>query len=297
MIDPHHHLYDLDLNLYPWLQLETPPDIFVGDITPIMRSYLVDDLLADAAGLGLQKSVHVEVGWNPADPVGETRWLQGVADEHGFPHGIVGHARLHGDDVEAVIEGHCAFPNIRGIRHLVMAHDDARFNFAERPGLLTLPEWRKGFALLEPRELSFDLQVFPHQLADAADLAASFPGTQIVLDHAGMPLLAEEGDFELWQAGMRLLARNDNVAVKISGLGMVDHGWTVESIRPIVAATIDIFGTDRCMYASNFPVDSLYSDYGTLIRAFERIAIDLGLSASERDALCYGTAERVYRLA
>jgi len=93
---------------------------------------------------------------------------------------------------------------------------------------------------------------------------------------------------------MRELAACPNVAVKISGLGMLDHHWTVESLRPLVLETIDAFGTERSMFASNFPVDRLYSDYATLWRAFE--AIVQGASDAVKAALFRANAERIYRL-
>ena len=296
MIDAHHHLYDLEESPYPWLQVDEPPQIFVGDLRPVMKTYDIDDYLADCVPYGVQKSVHVEVGWDPADPVGETRWLQGVADSHGFPHGIVASAELQEDGVAEVLEGHCASANMRGVRQLLLSHTDPLYNLCPRADLLTDPQWRTGFALLEQHGLSFDLQVYPHQMGDAADLVAAFPGTQIVLDHAGFPIERASGGLERWRAGMTGLAAHPNVAVKISGLGQVDHQWTLESIRPIVAETIELFGVERCLFASNFPIDSLYSDYGTLISSFERIVSTLGLSEAESDALFYTNAERVYRL-
>jgi len=296
MIDPHHHLYNLEENSYPWLQLDEPPQLFVGDLRPVMKTYDIEDYLADCRPSGVQRSVHVQVEWDPSDPVGETRWLQGVADRHGFPHGIVASAHLHEEDVSDVLERHCELANIRGVRQMLLSHSDPLFNLSERADLLTDPQWRAGFALLERHGLSYDLQVYPHQMADSADLAASFPDTQIVLDHAGLPIERESGGLERWRAGLRGLAACPNVAVKISGLGQLDHNWTLESIRPIVTETIEIFGVGRCMFASNFPIDSLYSDYGTLISSFETIVSDLGLSAAESDAIFYTNAERVYRL-
>ena len=296
MIDAHHHLFDLETGNYPWLQMDIEIDLFIGDLAPLKKTYLVESLLADAVGSNLEKSVHIQVDWDPSDPVGETRWLQSVADAHGFPHGIVASAHLHADGLEAVLEGHCAFANTRGIRQQVLAHDDPRWNTAERPNMLTLPTWRRGFAQLEKHGLSFDLQIYGHQMADGADLARTFPGTQIVLDHAGLPLLHEEGGWERWESGMRLLAACDNVATKISGLGMVRHDWTVDFIRPIVAATFEIFGVDRCLWGSNFPVDGLYTSYRTVVEAYEQVVADLGLSADEQDAFFYRNAERVYRL-
>jgi len=296
MIDAHHHLYDLEESPYPWLQLQDPPQIFVGDLRPVMKTYGIEDYLADCRPCGVQKSVHVEVGWDPADPVGETRWLQAVADRHGFPHGIVASAHLHESGAADVLERHCESANMRGVRQMLLSHPDPLYDLAERADLLTDPTWRAGFALLERHGLSFDLQVFPHQMGDAADLAASFPGTQIVLDHAGLPIERERGGLGRWRAGMRGLAAHPNVAVKISGLGQVDHHWTLESVRPLVAETLEIFGVERCLFASNFPIDGLYSDYATVISSFETIVGELGLGEAERDALFYANAERVYRL-
>lgn len=296
MIDAHHHLFDLEQNPYPWLQQAEPPDLFVGDLRPVMRTYGVEHYLADCLPLGVQKSVHVEASWDHADPVGETRWLQGVADRHSFPHGIVAAATLEAPDAGDVLEQHCAFANMRGVRQALAYHDDPRYRLTARPDLLVDPAWRAGFGLLERHGLSFDLQIYPHQLADARQLAVSFPGTRIVLCHAGFPVDRDESGLELWRSGLRALAAHENVFVKISGLGMLDHAWTVDSIRPIVATVIDAFGTGRCMFASNFPIDGLYSDYATLISAFEQIAADLGLDEDESDAVFAANAERVYRL-
>jgi predicted TIM-barrel fold metal-dependent hydrolase len=295
LVDAHHHLYDLETGKYPWLQLELDIDLFIGDLAPLKRSYLVENLLADAAEHGLEKSVHVQVDWDHTDQVGETAWLQSVADVHGFPHGIVAHATLEDPDVASVLDGHCAHANVRGVRQLVQAHDDPRYGLAE-PGVLGREDWRRGFALLEPRELSFDLQLYPHQAAEGADLARAFPTTQIVVDHAGLPFLHEPDGFERWKTGLRELAACDNVAVKLSGLGMMKHDWTTADLRPVVAEAVDAFGVDRCLWASNFPVDGLYSTYSAVVEAYEEIVDGLGLSAAERDAFFARNAERVYRL-
>jgi predicted TIM-barrel fold metal-dependent hydrolase len=300
MIDPHHHLYDLERSAsYTWLQAEPVPeifDVFLGDIAPIKQTYDVGRFLADAASSNVVKSVAVEVGWDPADLTGETAYLQSLADEHGFPHGIVAGAELDEEGVGELLEEQCRYANVRAVRQMVLAHDDPTWDFTGRPGLLGDAAWRRGFALLERHGLAFDLQLWPHQLIEGAALAAAFPDTQIVLNHAGMPRERDAGWLERLRAGMSALAACANVTVKISGLGMLDHRWTVESIRPIVAATIEAFGPDRCMFASNFPVDRLYSDYATVVSAFERIASELGLSAAEQDALFYGNAARVYRI-
>ena len=271
IVDPHHHLWDLERFSYPWLSARPLPASVAGDVAPIAKSYLLDDYLADTAKQKVVKSVHVDAGFDPAQPVEETRWLQSIADQRGFPHGIVARAELHRPDVETTLASHCRFPNVRGIRHIVNWHPDPAKTYVTKPDFLTDPAWLRGFAQLKRYNLSFDLQLYPSQMADAAALAAAHGDTTIILNHAGMPVDRDPEALSLWRAGMRALGAQPNVWVKISGLGMVDWRWTEQSIRPFVLETIEIFGPDRCMFASNFPVDKLYSSFDALYDAFKSI--------------------------
>lgn len=291
--DAHHHLWDLRRgHNYPWLQDRPLATGVCGDVEPIAMNYLLDDLVRDSAGYDLVKSVHIEAV--AADPVGETRWLQGLADRTGFPHAIVARAELQAPDVEATLAAHAQFANLRGIRHIVNWHRDPRLAFTGRSDLLRDPAWLAGFGLLGKYGLSFDLQLYPSQMKDARDLARRNPDTLIVLNHAGMPVDPDPDGIAAWRSGMKRLAAADNVVAKISGLGMVDHRWTVDSIRPFVRHTIDCFGTERTMFGSNFPVDGLYSSFATLYRAFEAVIADL--SEAEQDRLFHANAVRHYRL-
>jgi predicted TIM-barrel fold metal-dependent hydrolase len=249
---------------------------------------------ADTANQNVVKSVHVDAGFDPSQPVEETRWLQSIADQRGFPHGVVARAELHRPDVEKTLAAHCRFPNVRGIRHIVNWHPDPAKTYVTKPGFLTDPAWLRGFALLKRYNLSFDLQLYPSQMADAAALAAAHGGTTIILNHAGMPVDRDAEALSLWRAGMRALAAQPNVWVKISGLGMVDWRWTQDSIRPFVLETIEIFGPDRCMFASNFPVDKLYSSFDVLYDTFKKIVSDF--SIDEQRKLFSDTALAVYRI-
>jgi predicted TIM-barrel fold metal-dependent hydrolase len=148
--------------------------------------------------------------------------------------------------------------------------------------------------LLQKYDLSFDLQIYASQMHDAAELAARHEGTTIILDHAGMPIDRDPESLALWHRGMQELAVQPNVSVKLSGLGMTDWRWTSGSIRPFILSTIDYFGVDRCMFASNFPVDRIYSSFETLYDAFAEIVADFSLD--EQATLFGGTAARVYRL-
>jgi predicted TIM-barrel fold metal-dependent hydrolase len=148
--------------------------------------------------------------------------------------------------------------------------------------------------LLRRFGLSFDLQLYPAQMTDAAELAHANPDTLIILNHAGMPVDRDEAGIRRWRRGIQDLAAAPNVAVKISGLGTVDWHWTVERIRPFVLQTIEAFGVSRCMFASNFPVDKLFSDFDTLYGAFREIT--RSFSADESRMLFHDNAARFYRL-
>lgn len=156
------------------------------------------------------------------------------------------------------------------------------------------PRWRRGFALLGPLKLSFDLQAPSPLMAEAADLAGALPEVRIALTHAGLPLDRTPEGMAAWRRGMRLRAQRPNVVVKISGIPMTDWHWTVDSLRPIVLEAIDIFTVERAMFGSNFPVDGLYSDYTTLWSAYQ--AITAGFSLDEQRRLLDDNAQRFYRL-
>jgi predicted TIM-barrel fold metal-dependent hydrolase len=223
IIDAHHHLWDLEQHHYPWLANPAPHP--AGDPEPIRRSYRLADFLEDARHQELAKSVHLQAAM--ADPVQETAWLQSLADDpagRGFPHAIVAFADLADPGVEAVLEQHCRYPNLRGIRFMVNhIEGEPLYCMTERGDWLRDAQWRRGYALLEKHGLSFDLQVYCHQMAEAADLAAAFPGIQVMLNHAGLPHRRDPDYVESWRRGMRILADRPNLAAKISGLGMFDH--------------------------------------------------------------------------
>jgi predicted TIM-barrel fold metal-dependent hydrolase len=294
VVDPHIHLWDLKTHHYPWLA--NPGKSFVGDARELKHDYLIGDLLRDAAPVQVLKLVHVDANHDPADPVEETRWLQHVADNEGrgLPNAIVAGADLSADKVQEVLEGHAAFANTRGIRQILNVHANPLYDYVGRH-YMREPTWRKNFALLKRYSLSFDLQLYPSQMKEAAELAQEHAGTQFIVNHAGMFVdrSSVEG-FRAWREGLHALAACPNVAVKISGLAMFDHQWSVESFRPYVLETIDAFGCERAMFASNFPVDRLFATYEGLWNAYASIVKDL--RDTEKEALFKSNAERIYRI-
>jgi predicted TIM-barrel fold metal-dependent hydrolase len=289
IVDAHHHLVAGGVSRYPWLR-----ELDEADARKAMPSsgtnYLVDAYLGDFAELSLAKSVHVQAEWDHADPVGETRWLQSVASCSGFPHAIVAYADLAAPDVEATLAAHAEFPLVRGIRQIVAWHKTERRSFASHPGLLLDDTWQRGYSLCGRYGFSFDLQCYPEQMNEAFQIARKFPDIQLVVNHCGMP----GDDLDAWSLAMRQLARAENVAVKMSRFATADPHWTADSIRPCIRRTIEIFGVERCMFASNFPFDGINATATALFDAYDLTVSDL--SVAERNALFSANAVRVYRL-
>ncbi|MEO4042151.1 amidohydrolase family protein [Hoeflea sp. CAU 1731] len=295
IVDPHHHFWDLEQNSYPWLQQEPPPTLVCGDIGPIRYTYLPRHLKSDFAGLPVTKTVHIETGWNPDDIVGETVWLEGQAETAGLPSAIIAHVSLENDNAAELLDAHMeASDRLRGIRQILNWHSDDVLSFGAPRDLMQSSSWRSGFAALADRNLSFDLQIYPHQFDDAIELRKAIPEVRLIINHGGMPVDRTPEGLQLWRSGLRKLAELDDVWIKISGLGMVDHHWTTDSIAPIVGDILEIFGTGKTMFASNFPVDSLYSSYATVWFAF--LDLTQRLSPQERQALFSRNAEKAYRI-
>ncbi|WFU42203.1 amidohydrolase family protein [Bradyrhizobium sp. CB82] len=293
IIDPHHHLWDLEKYSYPWLcQTGEPVAPIAGSLRSIMKSYSLADYREDSKRWNIVKDVHLDA--LSADILAETCWLQDMKNKTGFPTAIVAHADLEADNVDIVLASHAKSKAVRGIRQILNWHQDPRYSFIERSDLLRDPKWLKGFGLLKKYDFSFDLQLYPHQMMDAARVARDHEDTTIILNHTGMPLQRDAEGIQTWQDGMRALASVPSVHAKISGLGMVDPDWTVASIRPFVLKTIDYFGADRCMFASNFPVDKIYASFDRIYEAFFEIVKDL--SDTDKKKLFHDNALRVYRL-
>jgi len=292
-IDAHHHLWDLEHNDYPWLAEPQGPRMY-GDYRPMCRSYLVDAFIADSAPHCVVKSVHVQANWNPDDAVGETRWCQSVADAHGFPHAVVAHANLADADVERALAAHAESSNLRGVRHILGHTDDPQLERLDRPDYARDPAWARGYRLLAKFALSFDLQVFPGQMEAVAEVARRADDVPLVVCHTGFPWDRSPEGVALWRSGMRRLADLPQACAKLSGPGMVMIDWTAERFAPFIHETIDLFGPQRCMFASNVPPDALYKTYDQIYSGFYEWAARY--SAEEQRHMFHDTAARFYRI-
>lgn len=292
IIDAHHHLWDLSAIHYPWLS-ETGVHRFFGDPGPIQKNYLFSDYKADFTGLPIVKSVHIQVGAQDGDAVIETAWLQACAEKNQYPHGIVAYCDMTAVGFEASLESQQDFKNLRGVRQIVgrNAAEDARNGTNE---LLESFEFKSGLKYLAKQGLSFDLQLTPPLLQSAARLFEAIEGLPVAICHAGsLSDFSKEG-VALWRAGLERFAKSENVICKISGFGMFDHNWSVETIRGRVLQVIDIFGPDRVAFGSNFPVDKLYATYSNTMMAY--LEITEGFTDEERRFMFHDVAERFYKL-
>ena len=280
--DAHQHFWDPRANYHPWLCDQPPVAFRYGDYSALRRPYLPADYFADARGHAVVKTVYVETEWDPRDPLGETAWVERLRSETGFPTVMVAQAWLDRDDVAAVLERQAAFGFVRGIRH------------KPRPGAMRDARWRAGYALLSRFGLRFDLQVPWTELADAAALCRTFPGTPLVLNHTGLPADRSAAGIAGWKRALRLLAACPNAAIKISGLGVPGRRWTPELNREIVLSAIEVFGVQRAMFASNFPVDGLCASFDEVYSGFRGIAQQF--SALEQRALFHDNAVRLYAM-
>jgi predicted TIM-barrel fold metal-dependent hydrolase len=291
IVDGHHHIWrQKDV---PWLSGPMLPRIF-GPYEPIMRDYPIEEYLADIAASAIGQSVYVQANWAKADSEREVAWVQRTAEEAGWPHAIVGYADLLAQDVRPELDRLSRYPLLRGIRMQLHWHDNPQYRFATKPDLMKEPVFRRNMAHLAAYGLSFDLQVFAGQMADAADLAGEFPETTFILQHAGMLEDLSATGWDSWRAGMTRLAAQPNVVSKLSALGTFVHQVDVKHIGDVARETIDIFGPGRCLFGSNFPIEKLWSSYGNLIAAYRR-----ALAVYPRDAqemIFANTAKRVYRI-
>ncbi len=292
-VDPHIHLWKIDLLRYSWLTPPFTPDSLMGSVEPIARTYTLADYRADAASLTLAGAVHIDAGAHPDDAFAETEFLSTHARESAFPLAIVAYAALHSPSAEVQLAAQAANPRVRGIRQILNWHQDPYYTYTPA-NLLENPAWQHGFAALARHNLSFDLQAYPHQFAAAAALFARNPAVPVIINHCGMPLATHPTALPEWRTAMRPLAALPHLALKISGFGITDHAWTTDSIRPYVLEAIDLFGAHRCMFASDFPTDKLYASFNATLGAYA--ALTAQFSIDERRCLFGRTANQIYRL-
>ena len=309
--DPHHHLWDKP-----------------GD------RYMIDEISRDVgSGHNIVQTVFVEVdsmyrssGPEEMRPIGESEWVRGIGAQSDsglygrtkVATGIVGYANLNlGASVEPVLEAmeSVSSGRFRSVRHTCSwdEYEPLRSHRSGWPGMMAETKFREGLSKLIDRGHSFDALVYHPQLSELTELVDAFPNGVFVLNHIGRPLGVgpyqghRDKVYEVWKKDMAKLAERSNVLVKVGGLGnrVSGFGWDtqpeppnsqelVEKTSPYYLYTIEVFGPERCMFESNFPVDKNSYSYKTIWNSFKRMT--QGFSSTEKTWLFHDTAAKAYRL-
>jgi predicted TIM-barrel fold metal-dependent hydrolase len=289
-VDAHHHIWPA--TGLPWLDGPMIPRIF-GPYAPLQgHAYTIDEFKADAMAKDFSQSVYVQANWTLEDSVKEVLWVQEQHERTGWPHAIVGSADLFASDAIDTVHAELdASPLLRGVRLQLHWHDSVEaYRFASGPDRASDRTFNENLAQLSALGLLFELQVFPNQIESALELVGNHPDLTFVLIHAGMPI---EG--EPWRDALTRLAHHGNVSVKLSGQGTFVHRVDRELIADVTKVVLDTFGSGRAMFGSNFPIESLWTDFSSLVDAW------LGVLAEYPDQVRADvlgrTARRIYRLA
>lgn len=290
VIDSHFHIWRRDD--LPWLNGPMVPRIF-GPYEPIRRDYPISEYLGELEGQNVGKAVYVQTNWAKADFEKEVAWVTQTADETGWPHAIVGYADMTVEDVRPQLDRLKAYPLVRGVRMQLHWHEVPEFRFAPGPDQVLDPAVRRNVARLRDYGYSFDLQLFPAQMRAGAELVAENPETDFILTHCGMLTDDRPETVAAWKAGLSHFSGLPNLSAKLSGLGTFVHCNDPALIALIVDGGMEILGSGRLMFGSNFPIEKLWTDYGSLLAA-HRAAVGKHGEKAVSDVF-HGTASRVYR--
>ena len=273
-VDAHHHTWDLATGMYRW---PTPAE------APIFRTIEVDEIEPHLAAAGIDRTVLVQA----ANDRRETWAMLAAADAHPWIGAVVGWVPLDRPaEAGRLLESFCRHPRFRGVRHLI--HNEADPDWIVGPAVLD------GLAVLAERGLVYDVvAVYPDHLRHVPALADRFPTLTFIIDHLAKPPFGTDR-MDDWAAQLAAAAR-PNVVAKVSGLDTAaGPGWTADTLRPAVDLAFDVFGADRLLFGSDWPVSELGGGYERVFAA--TLSLLAGRSAGEREAVLGGTARRVYRI-
>lgn len=291
LVDAHFHIWrQRDL---PWLDGPMVPRIF-GPYEPLRRDYPIAEFLADQGGSGVEKAVYVQTNWAPERAQEEVAWVESVARETGWPQAIVAFVDLTAADIRPELDRLATYKRVRGVRMQLHWHENPQYRFAPSPTQVIDAQVSANIGRLAEYGFSFDLQLFSGQMQDGARLVETHPETRFVLVHAGMLTDTAPETVAAWREGLRELAARPNVYVKLSGLGTFCHRNDPALIARIISDTTAIFGADRLMFGSNFPIEKLWTSHAALVAAY-RDALAHYTEREQADVL-WNVAHHVYRL-
>jgi predicted TIM-barrel fold metal-dependent hydrolase len=296
IVDSHHHLWDLSPRSpvrYPWLREAYDPAPFIlGDYAPLCQDFGPGEFRAAWCGQPVVASVHVEAECHRADALAETRWLHDVHAAHGLPQAVVAWVDLLGADADERLHELVAWPLVRAVRFKPVTSRAPDQSVAGAPGALDDARWPAALARLQRHGFAWDLRVPFWHLEEAAALLRELPALPVVLEHTGLPWDRSAAGLAAWRRGMHSLAACPNVHVKLSEFGLRDAPWSGADNSIVIRDAEAIFGWQRCMFGSNFPVASLRVDYPTLVHTVAAALAHLDAPASR--AVWHDNALRFY---
>lgn len=284
-VDAYHHVTEPSRNPYEWLTEEGAIySDYLGDYKLVRADWGMGRLLREFYGSNVIKSVHVEAAWSGPDPVDETRYLATVTERYGFPNAYVVLVDMVGGDASAALDAHlAASPLVRGVR--IREHPEGDD-----------PTFLANLRACAARGLHFETRAWPGRLPRCEVSARAVPEATFIVGAAGMPMAQTPEAFAQWKREMAALAALPNVHCKVGGLGMLIHDWTVEAFRPWILTMIELFGVERTIFGTNWPVDAVYASYLETVDAYRRIIAEAGLSRAEQTRLLKDNAEAFYRI-
>jgi len=301
IIDAHHHLWCPVIDTagieYVWLKNIGAMKPF-GDPTAIQRDYLPKEFAAESKKHELIASIHLQADGAIPDPVKESQWLEylGTVDPK-LPSAHIGFVDLTLDNAEATLERYFELPGFRGVRQILSRLDNRpNMSFAGEH-FLRNPLWRQQYHLLAKQNLSFDLQLYPEQMMEAAAFFSQHPDVPVIIDHAGSPYNQSIKGLVTLKYGLQALAKLPHCHIKLCGFGMFDPDWSADSIDPIFEIILEAFGSKRMLFGSNYPVDKLMKGYDHLVDELLVCCVRHDLGQDDQNKIFSGNARDFYRLA
>jgi L-fuconolactonase len=274
IIDSHQHFWQVGRFDYPWMS---------SDVEVLYRDYLPPTLEPILERNGVTKTVLVQA----SNSVAESRWLLSLADAYPFIAGVVGWVDLAGPKVEQELAELIAHPKFKGVRHLVESEPEDDW--------LSQPKVLRGLQRLSSHGASYDLLVHTCHLKHVRTVAESCPELSLVIDHMAKPPIAQ-GEIKGWAQELKRVAAYKNISCKVSGLVTeANHSaWLTDELRPFVESALELFGPERLMFGSDYPVCLLAASYDRVLDSFEEIL--KGLNEQEREQIFAENARKFYRL-
>lgn len=295
IVDSHHHLWNLSHLNYPWLGAAYDASSFIlGEYYALCRDFMPRDFREAWGGMPVVGSVHIEAECDRHQALAETRWLHEQAAASGLPNAVVAHVDLLAPDADERLAEQAAYPLVRSIRFKPVTAKRPGEDISDRPGSLSDARWPEALARLQKHHLAWDLRVPFWHLEEAAAVLRDFPDLPVVLQHTGLPWDRSSAGLAVWRRGMEALATLPGVYVRLSELGLRDRPWREKENVPIVREALSIFGWQRAMFGSNFPVAGLRISYPSLVRAMASALAHLDVA--QRTAVWQHNAAAFYRL-